>query len=58
VLQCLLLGKSNKEIGREMGLSEATVKAHLAAIFRALNVNNRTEAARVVEQRKLLADGR
>jgi DNA-binding NarL/FixJ family response regulator len=37
-----------------MGLSEATVKAHLAAIFRCLNVDNRTEAARVAAQRGLL----
>lgn len=55
VLQRLIMGKSNKEIGREMSLSEATVKVHLTAIFRSLNVNNRTEAARVVEQRGLFA---
>jgi DNA-binding NarL/FixJ family response regulator len=55
VLQRLVLGKSNKEIGREMSLSEATVKVHLADIFRSLNVSNRAEAARVVEQRGLLA---
>jgi DNA-binding NarL/FixJ family response regulator len=55
VLQRLIGGKSNKEIGREMSLSEATVKAHLAAIFRSLNVSSRAEAVRVVEQRGLLA---
>lgn len=55
VLQRLVLGKSNKEIGREMSLSDATVKVHLAAIFRSLNVNSRAEAVRVVEQRGLLA---
>lgn len=54
VLECLRQGKSNKEIGRELGLSEATVKAHLAAIFRCLDVDNRTEAAHVAEQRGLL----
>src|SRR5258708_1786911 len=54
VLQRLVLGKSNKEIGREMSLSDATVKVHLAAIFRSLNVNSRAEAVRVVEQRGLL----
>jgi two-component system, NarL family, nitrate/nitrite response regulator NarL len=54
VLERLIGGKSNKEIGRELGLSEATVKAHLAAIFRCLNVDNRTEAAHVAEQRGLL----
>lgn len=54
VLAHLGEGKSNKNIGRELGLSEATVKAHLAVIFRCLNVDNRTEAARVAVRRGLL----
>jgi DNA-binding NarL/FixJ family response regulator len=54
VLERLVEGKSNKGIGRELGLSEATVKAHLAAIFRCLGVDNRTEAAHIAEQRGLL----
>lgn len=37
-------GKANKVIARELKLSEGTVKAHLSAAFRALNVHNRTEA--------------
>lgn len=44
VLQLLSQGKPNKIIGRSLGISEGTVKIHLAAIFRALNVRNRTEA--------------
>ncbi|MBU1361825.1 MAG: response regulator transcription factor [Gammaproteobacteria bacterium] len=44
VLQLLSQGKPNKLIGRALGISEGTVKIHLAAIFRALNVRNRTEA--------------
>ena len=44
VLQLLSQGKPNKRIGRALGISEGTVKIHLAAIFRALNVRNRTEA--------------
>src|SRR5690606_14502956 len=44
VLQLLSKGKPNKLIGRSLGISEGTVKIHLAAIFRALNVRNRTEA--------------
>jgi DNA-binding NarL/FixJ family response regulator len=44
VLQLLSHGKPNKLIGRSLGISEGTVKIHLAAIFRALNVRNRTEA--------------
>jgi DNA-binding NarL/FixJ family response regulator len=45
VLQALATGASNKEIGRRFGLSEKTVKAHVGAIFRALGVANRTQAA-------------
>ncbi len=55
VLGRIIEGKSNKEISREMELSEATVKAHLAAIFRCLNVDNRTEAARVAAKCGLLS---
>jgi DNA-binding NarL/FixJ family response regulator len=44
VLQLLAAGKSNKEIARELDLAEGTVKIHLAAVFRALNARNRTEA--------------
>jgi DNA-binding NarL/FixJ family response regulator len=45
VLKLLLQGKPNKIIARELDLSEGTVKIHVAAIFRALGVTNRTEAA-------------
>ncbi len=45
VLKLLLQGKPNKLIARELDLSEGTVKIHVAAIFRALGVTNRTEAA-------------
>lgn len=45
VLRHVAAGQPNKVIARELGLSEPTVKAHLAAIYRALNVKNRTEAA-------------
>ncbi len=38
MLQLLSQGKPNKLIGRSLGISEGTVKIHLAAIFRALNV--------------------
>jgi DNA-binding NarL/FixJ family response regulator len=44
VLQCLSAGLPNKEIARSLGISEGTVKIHLAAIFRALRARNRTEA--------------
>jgi DNA-binding NarL/FixJ family response regulator len=45
VLQLLSKGASNREISRELFLSEKTVKAHLAAVFRKLGVTNRTQAA-------------
>lgn len=45
VLKLLLQGKPNKVIARELDLSEGTVKIHVAAIFKALGVTNRTEAA-------------
>ncbi len=44
VLRLLSEGKPNKLIARDLGISEGTVKIHLAAIFRALDVRNRTEA--------------
>lgn len=45
VLRGLGEGKSNKVIARQWGISEATVKVHVKAIFRKLQVKNRTEAA-------------
>jgi DNA-binding NarL/FixJ family response regulator len=45
VLKQLSQGKSNKSIALELGLSEKTVKAHVTAIFKVLNVINRTQAA-------------
>lgn len=44
VLMCAVQGKANKVIARDLAISEATVKAHLSASFRALGVSNRTEA--------------
>ena len=44
VLDCLRAGKSNKQIAYELGLSEGTVKIHVTAIFKSLNVKNRTQA--------------
>lgn len=52
VMMLLSQGKPNKLIARDLGISEGTVKIHLAAIFRALNVRNRVEA--VVASRRLV----
>jgi DNA-binding NarL/FixJ family response regulator len=45
ILALLAEGKSNRDIARALFLSEKTVKAHLAAVFRKLGVTNRTQAA-------------
>ena len=43
VLKLLVQGKPNKLICRDLRLSEGTVKVHVSAILRALNVRNRTQ---------------
>jgi two-component system NarL family response regulator len=45
VLQLLIKGRSNKEIGSALFVTEDTVKAHLKTLFAKLNVRDRTEAA-------------
>lgn len=45
VLEKLGQGKSNKQIARELDLSENTVKIHVTGVLRALGVDNRTQAA-------------
>ncbi|MCH8684743.1 LuxR C-terminal-related transcriptional regulator [Pedomonas mirosovicensis] len=47
VLLGLNAGLLNKQIAYEMSITEATVKAHLTAVFRKLGVKNRQEAARI-----------
>ena len=45
IVQCIATGMSNKVIARELHLSEPTVKVHVGAILRKLNLANRTKAA-------------
>jgi two-component system NarL family response regulator len=54
VLELLARGKSNKEIGANLYISETTVKSHLRSIFRKLNVLSRTEAITVASRRGLV----
>jgi DNA-binding NarL/FixJ family response regulator len=51
VLSLLVQGLPNKLIARKLGLSEATVKTHMAAAFRSLNVGNRTQAVLALGKR-------
>ncbi len=44
VWKFLANGLSNKEIGRELNLTEGTVKQHVSALFKKLNIRNRSEA--------------
>ena len=44
VLALMMQGKSNKAIGRVLDLAEPTVRNHVTAVLKALNVTNRTEA--------------
>jgi len=45
ILKCIAMGMSNKEIARELDISQQTVKNHMTAILRKLAVNDRTQAA-------------
>ncbi|MDX9863519.1 MAG: response regulator transcription factor [Anaerolineaceae bacterium] len=45
VLQQMVMGKTNKEIGYELGISQKTVEKHLEAVYAKLNVSSRVEAA-------------
>ncbi len=45
ILQCLVNGASNKAIARDLGIAEATVKVHVKALLRKMQLQNRTQAA-------------
>jgi DNA-binding NarL/FixJ family response regulator len=44
VLEKLIEGKSNKQIARELAISDMTVKVHVTAILRSLGVETRAQA--------------
>ena len=54
VLKCLLQGKANKVIARELDIAEGTVKAHLGAIYQGLGVNSRAQAMYRVHELHML----
>jgi DNA-binding NarL/FixJ family response regulator len=49
IMKLICAGKPNKQIAYELSLAEATVKAHITALLRRLGVQNRTQAAVLVE---------
>lgn len=54
VLVRLCEGQANKEISRELGMSENTVSTHIVAIFRALGARSRTEVAFLARKKGLI----
>jgi DNA-binding NarL/FixJ family response regulator len=54
VLRCIVGGKSNRDIGNELSISEATVKTHINNILGKLGVTDRTQAATTALQRGIV----
>ncbi|MGZ4418694.1 MAG: LuxR C-terminal-related transcriptional regulator, partial [Gaiellaceae bacterium] len=54
ILKAVARGLSNQAIGKELWVTEQTVKFHLTNIYRKLGVANRTEAARYAYQHSLV----
>jgi DNA-binding NarL/FixJ family response regulator len=54
VLELIVNGRSNREIGEELGISEATVKWHVNIILSRLNVSDRTQATVAALQRGIV----
>lgn len=54
VLEQIVRGKSNKEIGVELDITEATVKTHINSLLGKLGVSDRTQAATIALQRGLV----
>ena len=54
VLQQIALGRSNKDIGRRLSISEGTAKTHVKAILTKLDAISRTEAVSIAHKRGLI----
>lgn len=53
VLGMLAEGLLNKQIAYDLDVSEATIKAHITAVFRKLGVRNRTQAVIAIQQMEI-----
>lgn len=53
ILRLIVLGGTNKDIAKKLGIAEKTVKNHISNIFQTLHVNNRTQAALYAFNKKL-----
>jgi DNA-binding NarL/FixJ family response regulator len=54
VLQCVAQGQANKQIGKELSLSEDTVKGHVRSIMDKLGASNRTHAVSIAIERGII----
>ena len=54
MVEGLCLGKANKEIARDLGLSEPTIKLHMKSLYRKLGASNRTQAALIARDSGLV----
>lgn len=54
MLRLLAEGESNREIARVLVITEGTVKNHVSNILGKLHANNRTEAAKLARERRLI----
>jgi DNA-binding NarL/FixJ family response regulator len=54
ILRLVSIGKANKQVAAELGVSEETVKGHLKSIFSKLNVADRTHAVTVAARRGII----
>lgn len=50
VLHGLCEGKANKEIARDLGIQEPTVKLHMKTLYRKIGAHNRTQAAMIAKE--------
>jgi len=55
VLNCIAAGKRNKEIAKELFISERTVKFHASSLFTKLGASNRTEAVKIAVEKDLIS---